>query len=327
MREISILGRMFAVALGFGATVPALACGEAGNTRPIRLVVSQQAGGGTDTLARMWAESAGRELGAPIVVENRAGAGGVIAAKYVLGQPADGCTLFLAGVSQMVLNKFAYAPLAYKPEADFAPVAVLTTTPFVLVADPQSGIRNLQDLVARAKAKPDTINFASSGKGNSTHVIVELFQKNQKIRMTHIPYKGEPDGIVGTVSGQTQVMAPTVSTATPQIQAGKLVPLVLFSPKRVPELPNVPTASELGLTGFDDLGWMGIAAKAGTPPETIQRLHAASQKFLNDKAVLQKMKTMQVIPMPGPSKMLMQLTERDTARLQDAMSDVDFKAN
>lgn len=327
MRKISILGKMLAAALAFGACAPAWACGEAGNSRPIRLVVSQQAGGGTDTLARMWAEAAARELGTMIVVENRAGAGGVIAAKYVLGQPADGCTLFLAGVSQMVLNKFAYAPLSYKPETDFAPVAVLTTTPFVLVASPQSGYRNLADLVSAAKARPGAIDFASSGRGNSTHVVVELFQKNQKIRMTHIPYKGEPDGVIATVGGQTQVMAPTVATATPQIQAGKLTPLVLFSPKRVPELPNVPTASELGLTGFDDIGWMGIAAKAGTPPEIIKRLHAASQTFLSDKAVLQKMKTMQVIPMPGPSGMLMQLTERDTARLQDAMSDVDFKAN
>lgn len=327
MRKPSILWTMLAAALAFGTSVPAWACGEAGNNRPIRLVVSQQAGGGTDTLARMWAETAGRELGTTIVVENKAGAGGVIAAKYVLSQPADGCTLFLAGVSQMVLNKFAYAPLAYKPETDFAPVAVLTMTPFVLVASPQSGYRNLADLIAAAKARPGAVNFASSGKGNSTHVVVELFQKNQKIRMTHIPYKGEPDGVVATVGGQTQAMAPTVSTATPQIQAGKLTPLVLFSPKRVPELPNVPTASELGLTGFDDLGWMGIAAKTGTSPEIIKRLHAASQTFLADKAVLQKMKAMQVIPMPGPASMLMQLTERDTARLQDAIADIDFKAN
>lgn len=327
MRKPSILWTMLATALAFGTSAPAWACGEAGNNRPIRLVVSQQAGGGTDTLARMWAETAGRELGTTIVVENKAGAGGVIAAKYVLSQPADGCTLFLAGVSQMVLNKFAYAPLAYKPETDFAPVAVLTTTPFVLVASPQSGYRNLADLIAAAKARPGAVNFASSGKGNSTHVVVELFQKNQKIRMTHIPYKGEPDGVVATVGGQTQVMAPTVSTATPQIQAGKLTPLVLFSPNRVPELPNVPTASELGLTGFDDLGWMGIAAKTGTSPEIIKRLHAASQTFLADKTVLQKMKTMQVIPMPGPSTMLLQLTERDTARLQDAIADIDFKAN
>jgi len=327
MRKISIMGRMLAAALVFGTVAPAWACGEAGNTRPIRLVVSQQAGGGTDTLARMWAEAAGKELGTTIVVENRAGAGGVIAAKTVLSQPADGCTLFLAGVSQMVLNKFAYAPLAYKPETDFAPVAVLTTTPFVLVANPQSGFNKLADLVAAAKAKPGAINFASSGKGNSTHVIVELFQKNQKIEMTHIPYKGEPDGVVATVGGQTQVMAPTVASATPQIRAGKLTPLVLFSPKRVPELPNVPTASELGLTGFDDLGWMGIAAKAGTPPEVIKRLHAASQHFLADKAVLEKMRATQVIPMPGPSNLLMQLTERDTAKLQGAIADVDFKAN
>lgn len=327
MKKISIPGYMLAAALALGATLPALACGEAGNIRPIRLVVSQQAGGGTDTLARMWAEHAGKELGTTIVVENRAGAGGVIAAKAVLSQPADGCTLFLAGVSQMVLNKFAYAPLAYKPEADFTPVAVLTTTPFVLVANPQAGYHKLSDLVAAARAKPGAINFASSGKGNSTHVIVELFQKNQKIQMTHIPYKGEPDGVVATVGGQTQVMAPTVATATPQIKAGKLTPLVLFSPKRLPELPNVPTASELGLTGFDDLGWMGIAAKAGTSPEVVKRLHAASQSFLADKAVLEKLRATQVLPMPGPSNMLMQLTERDTAKLQSAIADVDFKAN
>lgn len=327
MRKISILGRLLAVAAVFGASAPTWACGEVGNAKPIRLVVSQQAGGGTDTLARMWAESASRELGAPIVVENRAGAGGVIAAKYVLSQPADGCTLFLAGVSQMVLNKFAYAPLPYSPEKDFAPVAVLTTTPFVLVASPESGYRTLSDLVAAANARPGVVNFASSGKGNSTHVIVELFQRNQKIQMTHIPYKGEPDGVVATVGGQTQVMAPTVASATPQIRAGKLVPLVLFSPKRVPELPNVPTASELGLVGFDDLGWIGIAAKAGTPAETLSRLHASAQKFLADKAVVHKMSTMQVIPMPGPASMLLQFTERDTAKLRDAIATVDFKAN
>ncbi|MFJ5383662.1 Bug family tripartite tricarboxylate transporter substrate binding protein, partial [Cupriavidus sp. CER94] len=292
----------------------------------IKLVVSQQAGGSTDTLARMWAETASKELGTTVLVENKAGAGGVIAAKYVLSQPADGCTLFLAGVSQMVLNKFAYAPLSYKPETDFTPVAVLTTVPFVLVANPQTGFHSLADLVAAARAKPGKINFASSGNGNSTHLVVELFQKNQNIRMTHVPYKGEPDGVVATVGGQTQVMAPVLSTAMPQIRAGKLVPLVLFAPKRLPDLPDVPTASELGLSGLDDLGWMGVAAKAGTSPDVVKRLHAASQVFLADKGTLDKLKTMQVVPMPGPSGMLMQMTVRDTAKVQEALGSVDFQS-
>lgn len=326
MRKISIMGKLLAAMLAAGASAPGWACGEAGNTRPIKLVVSQQAGGSTDTLARMWAETASKELGTTVLVENKAGAGGVIAAKYVLSQPADGCTLFLAGVSQMVLNKFAYAPLSYKPETDFTPVSVLTTVPFVLVANPQTGFRTLADLVTAARAQPGKINFASSGNGNSTHLVVELFQKNQNIRMTHVPYKGEPDGVVATVGGQTQVMAPVLSTAMPQIRAGKLVPLVLFAPKRLPDLPDVPTASELGLSGLDDLGWMGVAARAGTSPEVVKRLHAASQVFLADKGTLDKLKTMQVVPMPGPSGMLMQMTVRDTAKVQEALGSVDFQS-
>ncbi|PLP99213.1 Bug family tripartite tricarboxylate transporter substrate binding protein [Cupriavidus pauculus] len=326
MRKISIMGKLLAAMLAVGASAPGWACGEAGNTRPIKLVVSQQAGGSTDTLARMWAETASKELGTTVLVENKAGAGGVIAAKYVLSQPADGCTLFLAGVSQMVLNKFAYAPLSYKPETDFTPVSVLTTVPFVLVANPQTGFHTLADLVAAARAKPGKINFASSGNGNSTHLVVELFQKNQNIHMTHVPYKGEPDGVVATVGGQTQVMAPVLSTAMPQIRAGKLVPLVLFAPKRLPDLPDVPTASELGLSGLDDLGWMGVAAKGGTSPDVVKRLHAVSQVFLADKGTLDKLKTMQVVPMPGPSGMLMQMTVRDTAKVQDALGSVDFQS-
>ncbi|MCA3208636.1 tripartite tricarboxylate transporter substrate binding protein [Cupriavidus sp.] len=326
MRKISIMGKLLAAMLAAGASATGWACGEAGNTRPIKLVVSQQAGGSTDTLARMWAETASKELGTTVLVENKAGAGGVIAAKYVLSQPADGCTLFLAGVSQMVLNKFAYAPLPYKPETDFTPVSVLTTVPFVLVANPQTGFRSLADLVAAARAKPGKINFASSGNGNSTHLVVELFQKNQNIQMTHVPYKGEPDGVVATVGGQTQVMAPVLSTAMPQIRAGKLVPLVLFAPKRLPDLPEVPTASELGLSGLDDLGWMGVAARAGTSPEVVKRLHAASQVFLADKGTLDKLKTIQVVPMPGPSGMLMQMTVRDTAKVQEALGSVDFQS-
>lgn len=313
------------LAIAFGVAAPSWAC-EPGSGRPIRLVVSQQAGGSTDTLARMWAERVAREIGTTVLVENRAGAGGIIAAKYVLSQPADGCTLFLAGVSQMVLNKFTYKPLPYKPESDFVPVSMLATVPFVLVANPQTGFRTLKELTDAAKAKPDTINYSSSGNGNSTHLVVELLQKQLGIRLAHVPYRGEPDGLVSTVSGDTQVMAPVLSTALPQIKARKVVPLVLFASSRAPEMPDVPTAAEAGLKGFEDIGWSGIAARAGTPPAAIKTLHAASQKFLADEAVVAKLKAMQVMPMPGPSGKLMELTVRDTAKWQSAVGDLDLSA-
>jgi len=327
MKKFSFFSHLAAAAVGLGLMAPAWSCGEAGSTRPIRLVVSQQAGGSTDTIARMWAEHAGKELGSTVVVENKPGAGGVIAAKSVLSQPADGCTLFLAGVSQMVLNKFAYAPLSYSPEKDFTPVATLTNVPFVLVANPQTGFRTLDNLIEAARTKPGAINFASSGLGNSTHLIVEMLLKQRGFRMTHVPYKGEPDGVIATVSGETQVMAPVLSTALPQIRAGKLMPVVVFAAKRVPDLPDVPAAFEIGLTGFEEIGWSGIAAKDGTPAASIQRMHAATQKFLSDPAVIDKLRSMQVTPMPGPVGKLRELTVRDTVKWKNAIGDLNLRAN
>jgi tripartite-type tricarboxylate transporter receptor subunit TctC len=293
-------------------------------SRPVRLVVSQQAGGSTDTIARLWAERASKVLNAPVVVENKPGAGGSIAAQYVLGQPADGHTLFLAGVSQMVLNKFVYKPLAYAPEKDFVGVATLTTVPFVLVANPASGFKSFKDLQAALKTRPGSVSFASSGNGNSTHLVVEMLMKQAGIRMLHVPFRGEPDGVMATAGGTTQVMAPVFSTALPLIREGKLQPLVYFGTHRAPELPNVPTASEVGLKGLDNIGWSGIAAKAGTPPQVIEKLHAATQVFLNDPAVVQKLAAMQVRPMPGPATELMRLTVQDTARWQQTIGDLDL---
>ena len=293
-------------------------------TRPVKLVVSQQAGGSTDTIARMWAERAARELKTNVVVENKPGAGGAIAAQYVLSQPDDGHTLFLAGVSQMVLNKFVYKPLAYSPENDFVGVATLTTVPFVLVANPDTGIKSFAQLRALDKEKPGSINFASSGNGNSTHLVVEMLLKQTGMKMVHVPFKGEPDGVMATMGGTTQVMAPVFSTALPQIQRRKLVPLLMFDAKRAPELPNVPTAAEAGLSGFEHIGWSGIAAKTGTPSQAIEKLHAVTQVFLNDPAVVKKLASMQVRPMPGPSSELMRLTVRDTAKWGEAIGDLDL---
>lgn len=306
---------------------PIAAFAQAGYpNRPIKLVISQQAGGGTDTVARLWAEKVGKVLQTSIIVENKPGAGGVVAAQAVISQPADGYTLFLAGVSQMVLNKFAYKPLSYSPEKDFVGVGLIATVPFTLVASPSTGFKTYADFKAAALAKPGELNFASSGNGNSTQLVVELLQKKTGIKMTHIPFKGEPDGVMATASGQTQVMAPVVSSAVPMAKAGKVVPLVMFANHRSPALPNVPTASELGLAGFENIGWIGIAAKAGTPPEIVEKLNAATQKVQSDPEVVKKYADLQFELMKGPSSALMALTARDTVKWQEAIGDLDFTA-
>jgi len=296
-------------------------------TRPIRIVVSQQAGGGTDSIARMWAESVGKTLGTSVVVENRPGAGGSIAAQHVLSQSADGYTLFLAGVSQMVLNKFVYKPLAYSPEQDFVGVGMLTTVPFTLVANPKTGLTTLDALREASKAKPDDLTFASAGNGNSTHLVVEMLMKQTSIKMMHIPFKGEPDGLMSTVGGTTDLMAPVLSSALPLIKQGKLNALVVFNGTRLPDLPDVPTAKEAGLTGFENIGWSAIAAKKGTPPEAIEKLHQATQVFLTDPAVIKKLQEAQVLPMPGPATALSEMITQDTKKWDEAIGDLKLNIN
>ncbi|MFJ3465535.1 Bug family tripartite tricarboxylate transporter substrate binding protein [Achromobacter spanius] len=295
--------------------------------RPIRIVVSQQAGGGTDTIARLWAESVGKTLGTSVVVENRPGAGGSIAAQSVLSQPADGYTLFLAGVSQMVLNKFVYKPLAYSPENDFVGIGMLTTVPFALVANPKTGLKTLDDLRAASKAKPDHLTFASSGNGNSTHLVVEMLMKQTGMKLMHIPFKGEPDGLVSTIGGTTDLMAPVVGSALPLIKQGKLTALLVFSDSRLPDLPNVPTAKEAGLTGFENIGWSAIAAKKGTPSEAIEKLNHATQIFLADPTVVKKLSEAQVQPMPGPASALQQMIVQDTKKWEEAIGDLNLAVN
>ena len=321
MKKYFCIAKIMASALTVGvmAQAPAAfaqdaAAGSNGYpNRPIRLIVSQQAGGSSDTVARLWAEHAGKAFGGSIVVENKPGAGGIIAAQQALAQPADGYTLMFGGVSQMVLNKFTYKPLPYDPEKDFTGVGMLTTVPFVLVANPETGFKSLDDLVKYAKAHPDKLNFASAGLGNSTQLAVELLQKKLGISMVHVPFKGEPDGVMATIGGQTQVMGPVVGTALPHIKSKKIVPLVVLAPKRLAELPGVPAANELGVKDFDYMGWSGIVAKSGTPVAIINKLNEATKAFHNSPEVQEKLKTMMVIPMSGPASQVMEVTKRDTA--------------
>jgi tripartite-type tricarboxylate transporter receptor subunit TctC len=324
-KALNLVSRLFAgVAL---ATVAATAA-QAQNypNRPIKLVVSQAPGGSSDTIARLWAEHAGKAIGGTIVVENKPGGGGIIAAQNTLQQPADGYTLLYGSVSLMVLNQYTYKPLPYNPEKDFTGVAMLTTVPFVLSANPATGITSLKELTEKAKAAPGKLNFASAGLGNSTHLAVELLSKALDISMTHIPYKGEADGVMATMGGQTEIMAPVYGTALPHIKNKKLNPLAVLAPQRVPELPEVPTASELGVKGFDNMGWSGVVARTGTPAEIIEKLNKATEAFHKNPDVQAKLKTMGVIAISGPASLVMETTQRDSKAWGPALDALNLSA-
>jgi tripartite-type tricarboxylate transporter receptor subunit TctC len=283
------------------ASVPVNAQTATWPAKPITLVVPQAAGGGTDVLGRLWADHVSKSLKTPIVVENKAGANGVVASSYVAKQPGDGYTFMVAGISYLAFNPFTYKSLPYNPEKDFEGVALLVNTPFLLVASPQSGIKSLNDLAAQAKSKPGELNFSSAGKGNSTHLIMEMVAERLGVRLTHVPYNGAAKGLTAVMAGEVQLMSDVLNTAAVQAKAGKVTPIAAVSSKRATGLPDVPTIAEAGLKDFPQPGWYALVAPAGTPRNIVERMNAETQKFFADPAVRARLDALNYEPLPaGP---------------------------
>ncbi|MDZ4399230.1 tripartite tricarboxylate transporter substrate binding protein [Hydrogenophaga sp.] len=271
------------------ALLPALASAQDYPKRAITAVVPVAAGGAFDALARAWADQVSKSIGVPVVVDNKTGANGSVAASYVAKQPADGYTLLFGSTSNMSLNPFSYKALPYNSTRDFDPVLMLATSSQVLVANPNSGIKSLNDLVRLAKEKPGALNFGSAGKGNSTHLNVEFVAQHFGLDLTHVPYRGAAPALMGVMAGDTQFMSDAIVTASIQAKLGKVVPLVVFGARRSPALPDVPTILEAGVKDFPIGGWYGLMAPKGTPKAVIDRLNAETRKFWADPAVKARM--------------------------------------
>jgi tripartite-type tricarboxylate transporter receptor subunit TctC len=264
--------------------------------KPITLVVPVAAGGAADSLARSWAEYMTRALGQAVVVDNKPGANGSLAAAYVAKRPADGYTLLFGSTSNMSLNPFSYDNLAYDPVRDFDPVTMIATTSQVLITSAGTGIKSLADLVREARAKPDKLDFGSAGKGNSTQLYVEFVLQHFGIKATHVPYKGAAPAMIGLLGGETQFGSDAISSVVPQVKAGKVVPLLVFGSQRSPALPGVPTVYEEGMKNFPAAGWYGLMAPHGTPRAVIDLLGAQTRKFWADPQMLARMNELYMDP-------------------------------
>ena len=247
---------------------------------PIRLVVPFPPGGTTDILARAVAQKLTEAMGQSVVLDNRPGAGGNIGADVVAKSAPDGYTLLMGTVGTHAINPSLYAKMPYDHVKDFVPVVLVAGVPNVLVVNPSLPVNSVADLIKLAKAKPGSINFASSGNGTSIHLSGELFKAMAGVDMTHVPYKGSAPALSDLISGQVQVMFDNLPSSLPQIKAGKLRAIAVTSLKRAPALPDVPTISESGLPGFEASSWFGVLAPAGTPPAVITRLNAEVDKWL-----------------------------------------------
>ena len=247
-------------------------------TRTIRFVLPVPPGGGTDTIARIVGQKLSEELGQPVIIDNRPGAGGNIAEDLVAHAPPDGYTLAVVTASHAT-NSSLYNQLSYDPLKDLVPVTQLTSQPYLFVISPSVPAKNVQEFVAYAKKK-DGISYASSGSGLLGHLGMEQFKLLAGFKAVHIPYKGAGPALIDTIAGQTEAFFPTVVSGLPQVKAGKVRALAITGSKRSDLVPDVPTLAESGYPGFEVLGWYGLLAPAGTPPAVIKKLYEATTKVL-----------------------------------------------
>ena len=260
------------------ALVAVASWGQAYPSRTITLIVPFPAGGVTDVVGRAVAARLGTELGQTVVVENKAGASGMLGTAAASKSAPDGYTLLLANISTLGTNAATFAKLPYDPVADFAPISLLAVQPLVIAVHPSVPAQNLAQLVQLAKAKPGVLTFGTAG--SSIQLAVELFNSMNGIKMLHVPYKGSAPAITDLIGGQVNVLFDPISTIYPQVKAGKVRGLAVTTAARSPTAADLPTVSESGTPGYDVSSWQALVAPAGTPAPVIERLHAATVKVL-----------------------------------------------
>lgn len=258
-------------------------------TRVINLVVPFAAGGTTDIIGRIVADELGRELGQPVVVENRGGAGGSIGTAYVAGAKADGYTLGIATVSTHGINPAVYVKLPFDAQKDFQPITNLAAVPNVMVVNPNVPATDMQAFLELAKSKPGQFTYASAGNGSVSHMMGELFKSTAEVDMLHVPYRGVGPALTDTLAGQVNVLYDNLPSSLPQIKSGGLVALAVASPERSAAAPDIPTFAEVGLEALNTPSWFGLIAPAGIPDDVLTTLNASTVKILNSERVRQKL--------------------------------------
>ena len=258
-------------------------------TRPIRWVVPFPPGGAMDVIARTLGDVAARELGQPVVIENRPGAGGNIGADYVAKQPADGYTIMIASIG-MATNKALYSRLSYDPVKDFAPVSLLAVVPNVLVVNAaKSADQSVKDVLADARREPGKLTYASAGNGTSIHLAGEMFASMAGLQLLHVPYKGSGPAVTDMLGGQVDLMFDSITSVRPHIQSGKLRALGVTTARRSSVLPDVPTIAEAGVPGYEVSPWFAVFAPAGTPEAVVSRLNQVLNSAMMQPDTLKKL--------------------------------------
>jgi len=315
-----------ATALVLGTAQPAAAQGRshAYPDKPIHLVVTFPPGGGTDALARLLGQELGSRIGEPVLVENRPGASGNIAAEFVARSAADGYTLLIIN-SSFAMNAGLFSKLPFDPIRDFAPVVMLATVPSLIAVHPSVPANNLRELVALAKSQPGRLSFSSCGNGTPQHLGGEMLKRAAKIDIVHVPYKGCGPALADALSGQVPIAINTVANVIPHVKTGKLRAIALLSPRRYQLAPDVPSVAESGHRGIDVDQWYAILAPAATSPDVIALLNREFAAVIADPSVRERMLAASFEPQTSTPERIGKIIRDDVAHWTKLIHEIGIK--
>jgi tripartite-type tricarboxylate transporter receptor subunit TctC len=295
------LSRRFILLVGaLSLALPQLAIAQSWPTKPIKLVIPFAAGGTTDILGRLLAQQLTKDLGQNVIVENKGGAGGNIAAEFVAQSPADGYTIMLASGSMLTVNPNLYKKLPVNYSKDFVNITNVASGPMLLSVSTKLPVKNLNEFITYAKTKD--LNFGSAGIGSQVHMAGENLTYSANIPATHVPYKGESAAINDLVAGQIDFMVGNLTAATGFAKTGQIKPIAVTSAKRVKQLPDVPTVAESGIPGFESTGWFGLVAPANTPKAITDKIYDATVKAVNSEAMKKSLELNGLTPVVNSQK-------------------------
>jgi len=313
--------------LGLLSALPAAAQTTDYPSKPIKIVVTFPPGGSSDAIIRILSTRLNDKLGQPLVIDNRPGAGGNIGLSVVAKAAPDGYVLGVGAAGGLTANSSLYPQMPFEVTKDFQPITMLAAIPFVLVGHPSVPAENMQQLIAYAKSQPGKVSIGHGGNGTAMHLSTALFTQMADLKMIEVPYRGSGPAAMDTLSGQIQLSVTDLAAALPHIKAGKLKAFAVTSPKRLSNLPEVPTLSESGLTGYDSTGWFGLVAPAGTPAAIIQRLNTEFTAALNDESIKAQMRQNGMEPVATSMEGLDAYIKSETQKWAKVIRQANIKLN
>ena len=296
-------------------------------SKPIKIVVTFPPGGSSDAIIRILSTRLNDKLGQALVIDNRPGAGGNIGLSVVAKAAPDGYVLGVGAAGGLTANSSLYPQMPFDVAKDFQPITMLAAIPFVLVGHPSVPADNMQQLIAYAKSQPGKVSIGHGGNGTAMHLSTALFTQMSDLKMIEVPYRGSGPAAMDTLSGQIQLSITDLAAALPHIKAGKLKAFAVTGPKRLNNLPEVPTLSESGLTGYDSTGWFGLVAPAGTPAAIIQRLNTEFTAALNDEAIKTQMRQSGMEPVATTMEGLDAYIKSETQKWAKVIRQANIKLN